>query len=71
MENHSEIKQWIETTCQERFQASLRELSSVSLFYLYHEIEQKYQVKIPPNKIEEGIFSSADNLADYLQGQMK
>mgnify|MGYP001065591798 CR=1 FL=1 len=69
MENHSEIKQWIETTCQERFQASLRELSSVSLFYLYHEIEQKYQVKIPPNKIEEGIFHLPTTLQTIYRGR--
>ena len=65
------IQKWIEQTCQEKFQAPLEKLSSINLFYLYHEIEGKYQIHIPMEQIEEGVLNKAGKAAEYLYHQMK
>ncbi len=65
------IQEWIEQTCQEKFQAPLEKLSSINLFYLYHEIERKYQIHIPMEQIEEGVLDRTERAAEYLYHQMK
>ncbi len=65
------IQEWIKQTCQEKFQAPLEKLSSINLFYLYHEIERKYQIHIPMEQIEEGVLDRTERAAEYLYHQMK
>ena len=65
------IQEWIEQTCQEKFQAPLEKLSSVNLFYLYHEIEREYGVRIPTKQIEEGVLDRTEKASEYLYDQMK
>lgn len=66
----TEIEQWIQKVCQQRFQKSITELSAVSLFYLYYEIESHFGIRIPLEKIEEGVLSSDKKLTDFLYGQI-
>lgn len=65
------IQKWIEQTCQEKFQGPLEKLSSINLFYLYHEIEREYQIRIPMDKIEEGVLNKTGKASEYLYDQMK
>ncbi len=65
------IQRWIEQTCQEKFQGPLEKLSSSNLFYLYHEIERAYGIRIPIEQIEEGVLDRSEKAAEYLYHQMK